>query len=295
MNRKNIDKLVSEALAIEQEEAYKANAIGYMARVLVQATLPHSNPHDYSYERSNGILTLSITAPKSIGVPYGTYPRLILHWISTEVVQKQGELKDNKILNLGNSLSAFMNQLGLIPSGGRWGTIPALRRQMEKLFSSTISTRYSVKTAASTLNAVGNLLITEKSCLFWDAKQPNQICLWNSWIQLSETFFQEIINNPVPIDIRAIKALKNSAMALDLYCWLTYRNSYLNNKTEIPWGLLQLQFGANYEPTRQGQYNFKQKLKEQLKKVCLIYSDIKIDEGKKGLILIPSPPHVQKN
>lgn len=42
MNKESIDKLVNEVLAMEQEEAYQAGAIGYMARALIQATMPHS-------------------------------------------------------------------------------------------------------------------------------------------------------------------------------------------------------------------------------------------------------------
>lgn len=42
MNKESIDKLVNEVLAIEQEEAQKAGALGYMARALNQATMPHS-------------------------------------------------------------------------------------------------------------------------------------------------------------------------------------------------------------------------------------------------------------
>lgn len=39
MNNKNLNKLISEALIIETEEAKEAGAIGYMARALVQATI----------------------------------------------------------------------------------------------------------------------------------------------------------------------------------------------------------------------------------------------------------------
>jgi hypothetical protein len=41
MNSKNLNKLISEALAIEVRDAKEAGALG-MARSLVQATLPHS-------------------------------------------------------------------------------------------------------------------------------------------------------------------------------------------------------------------------------------------------------------
>jgi hypothetical protein len=65
-------------------------------------------------------------------------------------------------------------------------------------------------------------------------------------VTLSEHFFNEVIDRPVPIDMRAIKALKQSPMALDIYTWLTYRASYLKRPTVIPWSSLALQFGSDY-------------------------------------------------
>ena len=69
---------------------------------------------------------------------------------------------------------------------------------------------------------------------------------WKSTVTLSTDFFEGIVQNPVPVDMRALKALKRSPMALDIYCWLTYRLSYLRKPTEIPWSALQMQFGAEY-------------------------------------------------
>lgn len=75
--------------------------------------------------------------PKSIGLPYGTKPRLVMAFIASEAVKTR-----SKEIVLGRSLSEFMRQLDLTPTGGRWGTIPALREQMKRLFSSTISFHY---------------------------------------------------------------------------------------------------------------------------------------------------------
>ena len=36
-----IDALINQALAIEDEQAQDAGALGFMARAMVQATLPH--------------------------------------------------------------------------------------------------------------------------------------------------------------------------------------------------------------------------------------------------------------
>ena len=61
--------------------------------------------------------------------------------------------------------------------------------------------------------------------LWWTPRQPDQGTLWESTVVLSERFFSEITENPVLIDLRALRALKRSPMALDVYLWLTYRMS----------------------------------------------------------------------
>ncbi len=95
-----------------------------------------------------------------------------------------------------------------------------------------------------------------------------------------------------PIDLRALKALKRSPMALDLYTWLTYRMSYLERLTEIPWGALQLQFGADYPYTAQGTGDFKRMALAALKKILVVYPKLRASDGPRGLRLLPSPSHV---
>lgn len=60
--------------------------------------------------------TLSLMAPTKIGLPYGTVPRLLLAWMTTEAVKTQ-----SRELELGDSLSGFMRELDLVPTSGRWG------------------------------------------------------------------------------------------------------------------------------------------------------------------------------
>jgi hypothetical protein len=117
------------------ERAVDADALGFMAKMLVQATLPHRAQPGKQYTRTDGDVTLSITDLGGAGLPYGSYPRLILVWMTTEAL-RTGERK----LELGRSLSSFMGQLGLQCTGGHWGTIPRFRGQMERLFGAAIST-----------------------------------------------------------------------------------------------------------------------------------------------------------
>lgn len=281
MKDKNINKLITEVLAIEEREAKEAGALGFMARALVQATLPHKKPVGNEFIRKNGSFTLTILAPSDIGLPYGSIPRLLLTWLSSEAVKtKQRELI------LGDSLSDFMRQIGLTPSGGARGDITRLRTQAEKLFESSIRCRY----VDSDQRKGKGIQISDEYSLWNKSKNPEQVELFPSTVTLSESFFREITENPVPIDLRAIKALKRSPLALDIYSWLTYRMSYLRRQTVIPWEALELQFGAEYGRTR----DFKKYFIEQLRKVLLLYPAAKVAEVPSGLELKPSLTHIHK-
>lgn len=283
MQANKLTQIVNEALAIETEQAREAGALGYMARVMVQATMPHRKFDGDVFERKNGAFSLAMIAHPGIGLPYGTYPRLVLSWLTTEAVRTK-----SPELTLGPTLSGFMDQLGLLPTGGRWGTIHPLRDRMTRLFTCAVSCVYRDETHA----AGERIQIARKFKLWWDPKRPEQAALWESTVTLSRDFFEEVVDRPVPIDLRALQALKHSSMTLDIYCWLTYRFSYLRKKTEIPWPMLQAQFGAGYPETAQGQRDFKKKFLKYLQPVLVIYPEAKVAEGSYGLVLTPSKPHI---
>lgn len=284
------DRLLDEALAIEAESAKEADALGFMARVLVQATLPHSAQTGNEFTRSNGHLTVSILAPSDVGLPYGSYPRLLLAWLTTEAVRTK-----TRELVLGPSLSAFMAELGLLSTGGRWGTVPRLKDQMIRLFSSMITASAEIGDGEGPRGRRGrNVVVADDYTLWWDPQRPQQAALWQSVVRLSEPFFQQIVDRPVPVDMRAIKALKKSPLALDLYAWATYRVSYLARPTEIPWGALMLQFGAGYPDTPQGRRDFRKHFLAALRKVAATYPALRAQEGDRGLSLRPSPSHIAR-
>lgn len=288
--RRNQEKFLAEALAIEAEEAKSAGTLAFMARVLVQATMPHSAQEANVFKRSNGALTVEIVA-SSRGLPYGSYPRLLLTWLTTEAVRTRSPQ-----LYLGDSLSDFMSKLDLLPTGGRWGTIPRLTDQAMRLFRSFV-TAYDTHVDTREHRIGGergkNIMVAEDWDVWWDPRESAQGALFQSWVKLTDTFYQQVTERPVPIDLRAIRALKKSPLALDLYTWSTYRMSYLNHRTEIPWEVLQLQFGADYASTPQGRRDFKKKLIGALKKVATVYPKLRADEGERGLVLLPSPTHVR--
>ena len=281
LSSKSIDDLINQALAIEIEDARDAGALGFMARAMVQATLPHKKVDGTEFERRNGAFTLSIMAPSRIGLPYGSIPRLLLAWVTTEAVKTK-----TRELELGDSMSAFMGELGLSPTGGERGDITRFKNQSRRLFSSTVSATYQDSEKTTDMG----YRLADQSTLWWHAKDPEQAGLWKSSVTLSERFFNEVIDRPVPIDMRAIKALKRSPMALDIYTWLTYRVSYLKRPTIIPWTALALQFGSNYAQVRQ----FKAAFLTELRKVVAVYGKVRVEAVDTGLMVKPSLTHISR-
>ncbi|MCB5364991.1 pirin [Pusillimonas sp. CC-YST705] len=254
---KRIMQLVENSMAIEAEAAKEAGAVGYMARALVQATMPHSKPTETSFVRENGAFSMAIMAHPKVGLPYGSVPRLLVAYLTTEAVRTK-----SREIELGDSLSAFMAELGEVPTGGRRGSITRVKEQTRRLFASNIACTYT----ADDMDAGVNLAVADSYELWWNPKNPEQGTVFSSFVKLGERFFEEVTQNPVPVDLRALQALKKSPMALDTYCWLTYRMSYLSKPTVIPWAALQMQFGAEFGRIQ----DFKKGFLKHLKAVLLM-------------------------
>ena len=193
-------------------------------------------------------------------------------------------------LVLGDSLSGFMRQLDLVPTGGRWGSITRLKDQTARLFASSFTAVYADKGHF----AIRGHHVVDQADLWWDPKDPAQGTLWQSTVRLGETFFREVIERPIPVDMRALRVLKRSPMALDIYCWLTYRASYLKKATEVSWGGLQGQFGAGYPQTGRGLRAFREHFISALRKVSTVYGDSTATPTPSGLLLSPGRPHIRK-
>jgi len=284
---KPVQEIIAQALASEAEGAQKAGALGYMARAMVQATMPHKKITEAVHERTNGAYRFTMLASPKVGLPYGSLPRLLLVWIATEAIRTR-----DRELMLGDSMNQFMTQLGMTTAtGGKSGSITRLKNQTTRLFSCTIQCSYTSEVEGHL--ALQNMLIADAANLWWHPKSGDQKSLFGSTVRLSETFYNEIINHPVPIDTRVLQALKRSPLALDIYAWLTYRMSYLAKPTSIPWESLQAQFGSGIATDAQGRRNFKKRFLGQLKRVRLFYP-AKASEGVNGLLLKPSRPHIPK-
>lgn len=272
--------LIGQALSLDQEDAYAAGEVGFLARALVQATLPHSDPKNNEFVRHNGHFTLSILAPKDVGLPYGRYPRLVLAYLNTEAVKRK-----TRHIELDHHFSHFCAALGIPPTTGPRGSLPMLREQMQRLFASTFQCVFHDERKGR--HAGDGFLITDKRALWWDPLRESGDASWGSHVVLSERFFKEATEAPVPLDLRVLRALR-SPFEIDIYVWLTWRFFRLRKPVVIPWKSLQLQFGCEYKNPR----HFKRRFLQYLKNVINYYPAVRLGNKEKGLMLMPSPSHV---
>lgn len=289
-SKKNLKKAVNHKLKIDQLTALERDQVGYMARALVQATLPHRATSETFFKRTNGSYQLQLSKnDEKIGLPYGVYPRLILAYLSTEVVKTQ-----QRTVVLGDSMSQFMKKLSIVPTGGRWGSINGLKEQVRRLANCNFKLSQVTIDEQGVHEEFENLSIAKSGSFHW-AKNPDQQDLWESSITLSEDFYEEIVNHPVPIDLEVLKAIRRSPMALDIYSWLTFRTSYQKGRSKpIKWESLQQQFGADYPNTKQGTRSFKHKFLKHLNKVTKFYEGANVEIVDNGLVLNSGKPSVAK-
>ena len=243
--------------------------IGFMMRLLALCTLPRTNPGDrQQYRRENGPYTLYLLAGGDEKLPYGTLPRLLLAWVCTEAVRTQ-----SRTLVLGRSLAEFMRALGIqsSDSGGRWGVRTRLRNQMSRLFGTSVQLLYETKHRTQRVTGP----IASGTDLWWDPKRPDEPVLWESTIRLGEDFFNEIVACPVPLDMRILRAMKRSAIGLDLYLWLTYRLFSLDRPLRLTWRQLYRQFGAHPAKTdKVTVLAFRRKVLRELVKLKIAWQDL---------------------
>ena len=247
----------------------------YLARELVQCTLPHKNPKDVtSWVRRNGDFALILETSldqktlKPVGLPYGSMPRLILLWIVTEAIRTK-----SRHIKLGGTLNDFLRALGLDPNtgGGKFSDAKRLKQQVERLLHCRISFHYSEGNAQKGRKAFLNMELAREGSFWWDIKNPEQGGLFESEIVLGEVFFEAITAAPVPVDMRALLPLKKSPLAIDVYTWSTYRLHTMqragHRQIKIPLADLQKQFGSEYNRLR----DFKAAFTEALDKVQTVF------------------------
>lgn len=274
-------------IAADQIRQEYPDRLHFSHTVLCQVGIPRKHTPERRYERSNGNLSLLVEAGslwnglswEEQPLPYGAIPRLVMVHISTEAVRTK-----SRVIDVGESMRQFLTQLGLHASGGRRGGYTALKKQLQALAACRMTLGMTEGDRVSTIDA--------KPIKRFDAWLLNglhdgaQRTLWPGELELSEDFYDTLTRHAVPLDYRALGALKHSALALDIYTWLAHRLPRVSDArgTKVSWSNLKEQFGQDYGRSK----DFKKTFRHALRQVCTVYPDARLRDAPGGLILQPS-------
>ena len=257
--------------------------IAFQHSLLCQVGLPRSRVDGEHFLRQSGDAWLNIQAgyldigygPALQPLPYGALPRLALAWISTHAVRNH-----TPEIPIGNSAAEFLRLMDMDPDGRRYRT---LRKQMHALAACQLQMGFRGRTV--------NAQPIEQFDA-WVANDDHQLALWPGVLRLSDSFYRLLTEHPVPVDNHALLALKGSALAIDIYCWLASRLYRIEGQpVTVRWHQLREQFGQEFHG-RNATKNFKKKFVPALNKALAVYPKARVRAIQGGIVLNPSAPPI---
>ena len=215
-----------------------------------------------------------------VGLPYGSRPRLILAHLNREAL-----LHGSPRIEVENTLTGFIKRIvpGRSPNAREIGQF---KDQLTRFAAATV--RMAADLPDGRAYQVNTQIIDFME--LWGGKDGRQRVLWPAVVELSPRYFDTLQKHAVPLDERAIGALANSPMALDVYAWLAQRLCRIRprRKQFVSWAALQEQFGIGYGRLRAFRTHFRAILAE----VYAQYRGAKFDVDDHGMTLMYSLPPV---
>lgn len=280
-------RLIEASVLIQQEPPDRAD---FLHTVMCQVGLPRRQTEARAFERHNGHMSILMEAGKlwdgvewiDQPLPYGTIPRLIMVHVSSEAIRTK-----QRNIEIGDSVRQFLTTLGMPTSGGERGGYTALKKQMEALAACRLTIGMHAEGRVVTVDAK-----PIKRFEAWLQQDGTQRTLWPGVLELSEDFYNTLTQHAVPLDYRALSALKHSSLALDVYTWLAHRLCRVTKPDgiKLSWENLREQFGQEYADPK----NFKREFVSALHQVRVVYPDGRIDEAAGGLVLHQSRPPLSR-
>ena len=287
--------LFERVLAVQDETP----SPGFLHSALCAMSLPVRRPKDeYApIMRQDGQYTLVIN-PKprldlvngqqqfqSLGIPFGSLPRLILIHIMTEAVRA-----NSRHVHLGRNFSDWMRRMGFkTVSYGPRGSATLIRDQMDRLLSCEWMIRWdNVAQTGAHEFGIREIKLTNEY-----RGQDGPKSGFQREILMTEGFFHHLKEHAVPLNEVAIRQLRDSATALDLYTWLAYRLPRIGNKrpASLSWDQLAVHFGNDGKNIRK----FRQTIRDAWERhVSGVYPEAKAEFDTSVIRLYGSPAPLQQ-
>lgn len=260
------------------------NDMAFTHAVLCQVGLPRSKVEGREFHRQSGDMWINVQAgwldegrgPVAQPVPYGAMPRLALAMIST--LAKRHKTRE---IPIGESAAQFLKLMGMDDQKNRY---VKLREQMHALAACRLQIGYRGRTFSGQP-------VDQFDAWIGNA-DTGQKALWPGILVLSEHYYNELVEHGVPLDKRALVALKGSAFALDVYTWLAHRLHRIEGRpVTLHWKPLRQQF-AQESQSKDADRDFKKAFLPALRQALAVYPEAKVKPVKGGLLLMASPPPI---
>lgn len=269
----------------------------YLHSALCAMSLPARRPKDEMAPiiRQDGRYTLAIT-PKpvlrrqdgemvltSLGVPFGSYPRVILIYIMSEAVRT-----GSRDVYLGGSFAEWLRRLGYEnATHGSRGTASLLRGQLDRLLACEWMIRWDDSASDDAAFAVKEVKLSNE----YSGLRGRDGSFIRE-IRLADGFFTHLRDHAVPLNEAAIRELRNNPTALDLYTYFAYRLQRISGDrpSMLSWGQLATHLGNAAESPRK----FRQTIRQSWDLVSGVYPNARVDFSGPVIKMWSSPPPVEK-
>ena len=215
---------------------------------------------------------------RSLGVPYGSYPRVALIYILSEAVRRK-----SRDVYLGRNFTEWTRRLGYKTlSYGPRGTATRLKEQVDRLLACEWQIRWDDEQGEDSSFAFREVKLSNEYAGSMKAGD------FSREIRLSEVFYNHLVEHAVPLNELAIRELKEKSIALDLYCYLAYRLPRVTRAggQTISWEQLYRHMGSDCDELK----SFKQNIRKALNLVTAVYPNANVDMSGSNLVkLFPSP------
>lgn len=223
ITKRRLKQLEAISLIREQREQAKQD-LAYNARPFVLCGIPLRRPptHSLSYLRRNGRFFLEITGHPRFGLPYGQ-DRLIPIWISTLAIQQR-----SRIVRFP-SAAQMLDFFHLAKDGRHY------RRMVEgfqRVFAATIFFGTEDHPDGTRMIDCSRFHFFEHMHL-WFSAEPGLRSAQDTEnvIALTEAFYHEIQQHPIPVEREVVAALAHAPGVLDFYVWLAWKSWSLRGQS----------------------------------------------------------------
>ncbi|MDQ1078187.1 replication protein RepA [Pseudoroseomonas cervicalis] len=265
-----------------------SSEIGYSYSAWCLAGLPHRDqPKDQNWLIETDFARLLVrpgvrlrddNSQEYIGVPFGSYARLLLIDWQTEALER-----GSREIHMGRSASAVVARLGINRGGPSNAKVA---EQLERLASCAVDFSFGSDKKGVIVN---QRLVEAFSYVGEPDPRSTRTNRLVERVMLSQAFFDELRRHPVLVDRAAVRDLTTSPLAIDIYLWLAYRLHSLPKETPIGWDRLWRQFGSKVGALK----NFKTQFEGPLHLALSAYKNAKVRVTDRGLLLEPSPPPIR--